>query len=137
VVRIALKMVILLALGGLLISGCKKHDFNFGKKVIGDYVFSIHETAWDVTGYHFDTLYSTHGEIQAGDVNNRIIVSITPSWSLPLELYEDGTLKLLQYGGNTSFYGECESTSTIKIYGSYGGMGGGGDYSVVGYKMNE
>ena len=129
-----MKKILWLVFFCLLLSGCKKNPFDYRTKFIGKFNFSVHNTAWTLSGPTLDTTYSYSGEIQNGSENNTILITFSENVSIEATIYEDGTLDNCICSHYGYLKGEFESTKKIHFSYRSGGLGGGSYRIVTGEK---
>jgi hypothetical protein len=113
------------------ITGCKKPLFDYRKKYLGDYSFSVHKSSY-IGGISYDTSYTIDGIISKGSDLQSIQITYASHDALELVLYEDGSLQV-----KNCYYsctGEFESVNKMRYTISGGGLGGHGTQSVTGTK---
>lgn len=87
-----MKQTVLILIIFLFISGCKKNPYNYAKKIIGKYDFTLNVSTFvPMTGAK-DTAYYFIDNIKAGEDKNSIIIP-TPIFSIEAIIYEEGSLK--------------------------------------------
>lgn len=117
----------------IALAGCKKNPFDFRSKYLGNYNFSIHRTAWTLSGPTLDTTYFYTGEVEKGSETNTAIISFSESVSIETDIYEDGTISV-NHPPHQSLQGEFESAKEVKFKLANSGLGGGSAYDVTGVK---
>jgi hypothetical protein len=113
----------------LVLFGCKKNIFDYRSKFLGNYNFSVHESAWTIYGQTLDTSYSYNGTISYGKSGDKsLTINYSEKASTEAILYEDGSIKFSYLSG------EFESTKKIRFKAEYQGLGGGTASYVTGEK---
>ena len=111
------------------ITGCKKPLFDYRKKYLGDYSFSIHESS-SIGGTSHDTSYTTDGTLSKGSDLQSIQIIYPSRKALEFILFEDGSLRIMNC--YYSCTGEFESVNKISYTISWGGLAGQSTESVTG-----
>ncbi|MCX6247335.1 MAG: hypothetical protein NTW10_06355 [Bacteroidetes bacterium] len=113
------------------IAGCKKPVFDYRKKYLGDYSFSVYQ-ARDIGPGHYDTTYSTDGTISKGSDLQSIMITYTSHKTVELILYEDGSLQVKNC--SYSCKGAFESVNKMMYTIYWDGLSGESTESVTGTK---
>jgi hypothetical protein len=94
------------------LAGCKKPLFDYRKKYLGDYSFSIHESS-SGGGTSHDTSYTNDGTITKGSDQQLIQIIYSSGKSEEFILFEDGSIQLMNCNcySNT---GEFESVNQMQ-----------------------
>lgn len=111
------------------IAGCKKPLFDYRKKYLGDYSFSIHESS-SIGGTSHDTSYTTDGTLSKGSDLQSIQIIYPSRKAIEFILFEDGSLRVMNC--YYSCTGEFESVNKISYTISWGGLAGQSTESVTG-----
>ena len=111
------------------IVGCKKPLFDYRKKYLGDYSFSIHESS-SIGGTSHDTSYTTDGTLSKGSDLQSIQIIYPSRKAIEFILFEDGSLRVMNC--YYSCTGEFESVNKISYTISWGGLAGQSTESVTG-----
>jgi len=109
--------------------GCKKPLFDYRKKYLGDYSFSIHQSS-HIGGISYDTSYTIDGTLSKGSDLQSIQITYPSRKAIEFILFEDGSLRVMNC--YYSCTGEFESVNKISYTISWGGLGGHGTESVTG-----
>ena len=117
------------------IAGCNKPVFDYRKKYLGDYNFSIHYSFWDIGGGSYDTSYTINGIISKGSDLQSIQITYSSQESYEFILFEDGSIQVKNCDYNyNSCTGEFESVNKISYTITMGGLGGQWTEAVTGTK---
>ena len=94
------------------ITGCKKPLFDYRKKYLGDYSFSVHESS-SIGGTSHDTSYTNDGTITKGSDLQSILITYSSGASEEFILFEDGSIRLYDSNSSSST-GEFESVNKMR-----------------------
>ena len=98
---------------------------DYRNKYLGDYSFSVHLSSY-MYNIPFDTSYINVGKIDYGSYEHEIVISLSGGLTVYCSIYEDGTLR----GNNGG--GEFETTNKCIFNFDYGGHFGHTYYELIG-----
>lgn len=113
----------------LFILGCEKNFFDFRKKYVGDFDFTVKEHSVYGATIH-DTTYINEGKIENGSEESSVLISL-PGFSLQSKIYNEGSLE-----GYYNNNGRGEFSSKKDMEYTWGGYSPGGSvtYTIIGTK---
>jgi hypothetical protein len=127
-VKIVTSLIVIFCI--VSITGCKKPLFDYRKKYLGDFSFSIHEES-HIGGTSTDTTYTMDGTISKGSDLQSIRITYSSGMSEEFILFEDGSIRLYNGYGSSST-GEFESVNQMQYTNSWEHMVFYGSKSVTG-----